>query len=435
MAIQGTKVKRPSKAELASDIAQLCGISNPYVSNGSSVDSAFVDNVYEALTGDRTGATGAYRRVEKLLTYLGRPYDPFWDTSESAQTGGGSTVTSRAYSRVRTALSGRPRCFIINVTDAPVGSRWERDHRSVYRYAQNVTGQRSLNDAGPESRVIYYSTKKSTSHGMKFIAHATVQFVDPGWVGPWTAKLGGYEELPDPVPVSDVEIAGWNRQHSITEITYETWCAIVARGGGVASTTVTFDAGDDERIVRELQEEGEAVADRVRRDFDPDMADPVIEVPSGLPSGQLVASPVFQPTYVETEGGTLAVDQPALRFSRATGSERNKLAEVRAVELAQAGIEAEGWELVRDCQKDGVGYDLEFGKSGRRLKVEVKGVQGPDLTFNLTPKELWRAETDEDWVLVAVTSVLSPYGFTIHLVTRDRVLEGRRVVTGYRIAM
>ena len=55
------------------------------------------------------------------------------------------------------------------------------------------------------------------------------------------------------------------------------------------------------------------------------------------------------------------------------------------------------------------------------------------LAFNLTPKECWRVETDPDFVVVAVTNVLSPTAFKLHLITRDKLAAADRVITGYRL--
>src|SRR4051812_28514186 len=97
----------------------------PNVSSGSSVDSQFLDALHLAIAGSPTQGADAYRKTEALLDLLGLTYDPYWDTSEAAPEGG-STVTTRAYSRIRAALADTPRCFLLNVTDAPVGTRWER---------------------------------------------------------------------------------------------------------------------------------------------------------------------------------------------------------------------------------------------------------------------------------------------------------------------
>ena len=101
--------------------------------------------------------------------------------------------------------------------------------------------------------------------------------------------------------------------------------------------------------------------------------------------------------------------------------------------LATKALENEGWTLDGDRQADGVGYDLDFSKDGRVLKVEVKGIQGHQLQFNVTPKEYWRALTDEAFVVIAVTSVLSPTAFKINFLTRDEVVSSPRTITGYRI--
>ncbi len=78
---------------------------------------------------------------------------------------------------------------------------------------------------------------------------------------------------------------------------------------------------------------------------------------------------------------------------------------------------------------------LEITNGTQTLHVEVKGVQGSRLAFNLTPKEYWRAETDPEWVVVAVTSVLSPTNYRLNLVTRDTIVTADRVITGFRLTL
>ena len=107
----------------------------------------------------------------------------------------------------------------------------------------------------------------------------------------------------------------------------------------------------------------------------------------------------------------------------------------RAVELTVKALSTDGWTYSADRQRDGVGYDLEFTKQGATLKVEVKGIHGNRLAFNLTPKETWRAETDADWVLVAVTSVLSPTAYRLNLISRERIASASRVILGYRLTL
>lgn len=42
------------------------------------------------------------------------------------------------------------------------------------------------------------------------------------------------------------------------------------------------------------------------------------------------------------------------------------------------------------------------------------------VAFNLTTKESWRVETDPDFVLIAVTNVLSPTAFNLNLPSREQ---------------
>jgi hypothetical protein len=422
-AIQGRKLQRPDKALMASDIARALGVAEPHVSVGSSVDSTFLDRIHEAL--GHTGRTGddAYRKTETVLQDLGLPYDPFWDTSESKERGG-STVTARAFSRIRAAVTGVPRCFILNTTDAPVGTKWEADHESVYRYDDTVTGRRSLNDAGPDSRVIYYSTSNSSRNKMMFIASARIADISPGWDGPWEAAVDSYVDFEYPVSVSEVEIPGWNRQHAITEIDYETFTAITTAGG-----LVTWPTG----VSAGREVSGVRIARRLSKDFPIAVATPHLEIPDGLPEVPRALVPAVEPDYRESTDGR-RVDSPDLPRRR-TDPRNDKLAEQRAVELVVRAFGAQGWSIVRDCQSDGVGYDLLVARGDCELHVEVKGIQGSNVAFNMTPKEVWRLETDPRFVVVAVTSVLSPSDPRLHLLTSVDLSGARRVVTGYRLTL
>jgi hypothetical protein len=424
--IRGEKVVGQTKTRLVADIADEVGIARPLMSSGSSVNSEFLDAIHMAIALTPTGGTDAYRKAEILLDRLGLTYDPYWDTSEGAPTGGG-TVTNRAFSRIRSAITDTPRCFILNVTDAPVGTRWERNHAEVYRYDGTVTGRGPLNDAGPGSRIVYYATSKSSSDPKHFIATATVGYIASGWAGPWEARLQDYRSLTHPVSVEELDLPGWNRQHAITEITPATFEALVATGGG--------EAGGG-KLDRGLTDPGAVdVAERVLEDFPTTGQAPAIEVPDQLPATVPSSPPPVRPDYRVEPDDRLAALDPLLAAPRRRDPKRDRLAELRAVELVTKALEGQGWALARDCQGDGVGYDLKFTKGTRLLKVEVKGIQGSRLAFNLTPKEFWCAETDPDWILVAVTSVLSPSAYQLHTVTRDRIVTAPRTVTAYRVVI
>ena len=62
--------------------------------------------------------------------------------------------------------------------------------------------------------------------------------------------------------------------------------------------------------------------------------------------------------------------------------------------------------MIDDCQQKGVGYDFVFANRRKRLHVEVKGVSGSKIDFNLTLKELKCAKYDREWKLFVVTDAL-----------------------------
>lgn len=425
--ITGNKIERPTKEQLADVIAMKLGLQSPAVAPGSSVDSTFLDRIYEALTKAPSTGTDAYRKTELVMAFLGLTYDPYWDTSELAPNGG-STVTTRAYSRICSALTGIPRCFILNVNDAPIGTQWESNHQELYRYDKNVSGRKPFTDAGPGARIVYYATHKATIAPKHFVASASVDYIEPGWQGPWTARLSEYDEFVTPVPVEEVQIGGWNRRISLTEIPFETYSAIVDQGQSTKSRTpiprmpTSLDPGGDITLVRLLN------------DFPADQVVLEVDIPDVMPEEARVLGRTVVPQYAPRDTGLVAVNAPG-RPNGSSNQGRNKLTEQRAISLVRHSLEFAGWTCTRDCQADGVGYDLEFSKGSRQLHAEVKGIQGSLLTFNITPKECWRAENDRDWLLLAVTNVLSPAQAEIHVITRDRIVAADRTVTGFRLSL
>ncbi|WP_127125130.1 DUF3883 domain-containing protein [Georgenia sp. SYP-B2076] len=426
--IRGHKVNRPTKkTDLPKRITDTLDIDMPKVSTGGSVEGAFLDAIQQARTGAPTGGRDTYRKAEQVLETLGLTYDPFWDTSEAAPKGGG-TVTARAYSRIWCALTGVPRCFILNRTDGPVGTGHEADERH-YRYDNEGTGRQALNDAGPGSRVIICSTSK-TENPDALVAHATVEYIAPGWEGPWDAQLADYVPFEVPVPREDVHIDGQNPQHTITEIAWETYAAIVTAGTGSTPPDHPLAAADPGALVavqRVISENPVTETGVVDVDFD-------AALPDALPLGRLGGTELELPEYAEDEDGRLENARNVADEPRPTRDPRaDSLAEKRAVEIAQAFMKKGGWDFRADRQRDGVGYDLEYEKDGRVLHVEVKGIQGGQTVFNITPKEWWRAQTDETFIVIAVTSVLSPKDYVVNIITRAQITEGRRAVASYRV--
>jgi len=147
--------------------------------------------------------------------------------------------------------------------------------------------------------------------------------------------------------------------------------------------------------------------------------------------GTLEAVPEVIPEYAEQPDGELVSDRTPQK-SR-TSSAVNRAIEVSAVEMVKRTFTQSGWAFHADRQADGVGYDLEFVRDGQRRKVEVKGIKGSALAFNVTTKEFWRAHEDAEFVLIAVTSALDERKRRVHVVSREALVGAQRVPLSYRI--
>ena len=101
------------------------------------------------------------------------------------------------------------------------------------------------------------------------------------------------------------------------------------------------------------------------------------------------------------------------KVPEADKSERRKKSQAHIRVVEQAGVTAAikyffklGLSMKEDCQQKGVGYDFIFAYKIQRMHVEVKGVSGSKIDFNLTPKELKCAKNDGKWKLLVVTDAL-----------------------------
>jgi Domain of unknown function (DUF3883) len=83
----------------------------------------------------------------------------------------------------------------------------------------------------------------------------------------------------------------------------------------------------------------------------------------------------------------------------------NKLVEEAAVKEVLKHYA--GWS-VRDVQHDKCGFDLVCTKDAEVEQVEVKGVRGTELFFSITVGEVKQARENPNFVLIVVTSALSP---------------------------
>ncbi|WP_166133960.1 protein NO VEIN domain-containing protein [Nocardioides ochotonae] len=425
--IRGSSIPRPGKEALARALAAELNLpAPPRLSEGSTVESEFLGRVFRAIAGREAIGT-AYRKTEAILAHLGRTYDGSWDTSENAPTGGGSTVTVRAYSQMLSACTGRDRCFIV--------PRLLRDWRTMPLPVGGLLHQRTLAEAGPGSRIVF-----ADRHSGAFTATATVRYVHGSARGaPWTVDLYDYRPFDVPLRQDDIHITGWDiRAAAITEIPRASFDDILTEAfprGMVVTVDADEIAGTDDEVDETSPDPGGRVtARRAREAFDSSREHQILDLPT-LPSGQIAGVPPRPAQYVD-DGDYLRPTRGNGRGRRAQRDPaRDRDAEVIAVQTTIKAFEDGGWELTADRQSDGVGYDLEFSREGTTLHVEVKGIIGTALTFNLTAKENWRAENDPQWVLAAVTSVLTNGVRCLHTLSRDRVVTANRIITGYRVTL
>lgn len=86
---------------------------------------------------------------------------------------------------------------------------------------------------------------------------------------------------------------------------------------------------------------------------------------------------------------------------------------IRRVELAAVAavrefLAAEGWREIRDCQRDGCGYDFIFGhRDGRKRLVEVKGTSADEVRFQLTWLEHQVLSRDPSGRIYVVTTAVN----------------------------
>jgi hypothetical protein len=263
-----------------------------------------------------------------------------------------------------------------------------------------------LYEAGPGARVLFYRTQKSTERpNACFVAVAEVESVLREESGRYRAALSNYRRFESVVSSESTPIEGWNRQHSIVEIELGTFDAIVGMG---------FDGDVDEgRRPPDLQSDAVAVSDLLTL---PEPAEDTERLPL-LPGA---------------ESGVAD-----LRRSFGTGRDRSRdrLAESRAIHVVKRMLGLAGWELVQDCQAAGIGYDLLFENGNRVLHVEVKGIIGSNLAFNMTGREWKRVFDDPAYVVIAVRNVLDSNRLVPELLTRDRLANGTPRLTQLRLTV
>jgi hypothetical protein len=112
----------------------------------------------------------------------------------------------------------------------------------------------------------------------------------------------------------------------------------------------------------------------------------------------------------------------------------NKLVEIAAIEAAKRQYESNGWS-VHSVEREKLGFDLECRKNSVIECVEVKGVQGDQQSFIITYGEVEQARTNPRFVLVVVTSALSPTPVLTKFTGEEFVKRFRLSVLQYRAVL
>ena len=427
------QVGRPDKEALADAVAAWIGYPKAKVSAGSSVEAALLQATVAFLGGDPGNNTKVERNLEYVLDLLGLTYDANWDTSETTASGGGGTVTARGYSRIRSALTGVPRCFVICTDEAPHASAWSHHNTIEWWFDSKTKGTLAFKDAGPGSRILFAQRSEATASSWLIWSSGRVRYLSGGYrQPPWVVTSDDAVEFEEPELLDQLQLSETPSGPSILEITFNAYQRLMAAALEAPATSNLSGPSTDRDP--DVDDGAGQVYRQLLDQYASRLEVPAVSLPEPLPSGVLAPPIVTAPTYSATGSG-LESNSPNLEFRAPKNTQKSKAIEKAAVLLATRGLEAAGWTFHSDRQADGVGYDLEFTCDGAQLHVEVKGVQGSNLTFNLSPKELWAAQNDPAWLLVVVTSALSAKGNRIHTFTRQEVLAGAFMVTGYRVAL
>jgi len=393
------------------------------MSPGSTVLSEILDRIYSARTGRPPGRMLAYEKTREILRSYGLPYDPGWDSTEALGVTGGSTITNRGYSRMLAAETGVQRCYVISAADihaSPEGGRFAR-------YEGQGRGKQAFSDGGTGSLVLISEGGQAGAPEGRYIGVALVGNFEGTRRGAWGAELLQPRWFAAPISFDSVQIIGANPRDLITEVTWDLYREIVGVGSGVPPLPHEVEARLDGNLADGISEETQALQVGMV-----EVAGGVI--PSARAAGVLEPSAQFEPSYSLDDDSPVR-DGTSLRGRSPDQRLRDKEVERRAVLLVNQYLQGKGWTFRRDRQPDGVGYDLEMSDGSSVRHVEVKGIAGSRLEFNLTPFEWWRACEDHDFLVAAVTDTLDPQKAYVHLLEGRDLMAAQRSAVQYRLIL
>jgi len=295
-------------------------------------------------------------------------------------------------------------------------------HGITYGFNENVTTWRGIVASDSGSVIVFYNTSHAPTNRRSYAGLARVREIREtsgvgGGIRTWKAYLEDYRDI-RPVPADGIMIPGRNFQHGIQAISWKAFERILINE---PQAIRDFSRASEDQ---ELSEDLDSSRNGPLAEYSSHGVDLVI--PLSKTSDLSIAPEVPYSPRERTRDDDISDD-------RGLGDrQRNKAAEVRAVEIASAYMQSQGWFLSRDCQREGCGYDLEFVRGAARLHVEVKGIQASRIAFNMTAKEWHVCKTDGRFVLIAVTNVLRKDRCRVNVLWPHQIVSLARHATQYR---
>jgi hypothetical protein len=320
-------------------------------------------------------------------------------------------------------LNGQPWVFICNYAENAAAAVHNDVFGITYGFHENVTTWRGLVASGPGTFIVFYNTSNAPHSKMTYSSFARIESIeeseelDEKGLRHWKAKLSDFHMLSS-VPEARVEIAGRNNQHGIQAVTFDAFRRIIELGEGEAHLRVAEESNLDLLDVPEASFDLTNVLSH----------GPLLE--TVVPDEEVLSSSGLDESMSVRE---FSIDK-AQSVSRKRSRKLDKQTETQAVEIALAYLSVQGWELLHDNQLDGVGYDFEFVKDGQSLLIEVKGIRGTQLEFNMTAREFFVCSTQKNFRLIAITNTLNEKEYEVHVLYPSDVFRMKRRVTQYRLS-
>jgi hypothetical protein len=112
---------------------------------------------------------------------------------------------------------------------------------------------------------------------------------------------------------------------------------------------------------------------------------------------------------------------------RTPDPKKRKLVEDNAIELVWTHFENDGYRI-KNRQDHNCGWNLEAVRGMERLKLEVKGLSGSDLSADLTVNEFEKMMADEhtpDYRVCVLLDALKPDPKNLHIIKGDASKQWR----------